>query len=157
MRRSVHRRWMVISVLVAMQALLLMAACGQGSGPVVLPTEEVVPEGPAGEVVLGGEDNGGQVALSVGQSLVVTLASNPTTGYSWQVAEGTGTVLAQVGEAIYRETPQEGTPLVGVGGTETFRFEARAAGQTSLLLEYRRPWEETVEPVETFSVDVVVR
>ena len=157
MTRSVNRTWIVALVLVAMPALLLVSACGQGSEPEALPTDEVVPEGPAGEVVLGGEDNGDQVALSVGQQLVVVLASNPTTGYSWQVTEGTGAVLTQVGEAIYREAPQEGTPLVGVGGTETYRFQARAAGQTKLVLEYRRPWEETAEPAETFAVNIAVQ
>jgi inhibitor of cysteine peptidase len=73
------------------------------------------------------------------------------------VAEGTGAVLAQLGEPIYRQAPQEGEDLVGVGGTETFRFEANGAGQTTLRLEYRRPWEEGVDPVETFAVEVVVR
>jgi len=141
-----------VVVLAAVLVLLVVAGCGTGA-----PEDEVLPEGPGGEVVLYAEDGGSQVTLDVGQVLVVVLASNPTTGYSWQVAEGTGTVLVQVGEVLYREAPQEGAPMVGVGGTETFRFEAKAVGQTKLVLEYRRPWEETVEPEGTFAVDVVVR
>jgi inhibitor of cysteine peptidase len=138
--------------LVAVLAVLLVAGCGPG-----VPAGEVLPEGPAGEVVLDAEDDGSQVALAVGQGLVVTLASNPTTGYSWQVADGLGPALAQVGEALYREAPQDGTPLVGAGGTETFRFEAKAAGQARLVLEYRRPWEENVEPIDQFELDVLVQ
>jgi inhibitor of cysteine peptidase len=151
MRGDVKRRWLGVVVLVA-GVVWLAAGCGAGE-----PADEVPAEGPAGEVVLRAEDDGGEVALAVGQTLVVTLASNPTTGYGWQVAEGPGPVLAQVGEAVYQEAPQEGTPLVGVGGTETFRFEGKDAGQTTLRLEYRRPWEEGVDPVETFTVAVVVR
>lgn len=151
MGRGAEQRWTVV-LLVAVMAVGLLAGCGPG-----VPAEEPPPESPAGEVLLDAGDDGTQLALDVGQVLVVTLASNPTTGYSWQVAEGLGPVLVQVGEVAYREAPQEGTPLVGAGGTETFRFEAQGAGQTRLVLEYRRPWEETVEPEETFAVDVVAR
>jgi len=150
MKRSQSRSWMV--VLAALAVMFLVAACGAGA-----PKDEVLPEGPGAQVVLEAGDDGSRVALAVGQMLVVKLASNPATGYSWQVAEGLGLVLAQVGEVEYREAPHEGTPLVGAGGTETLRFEAKSAGQTSLVLEYRRPWEETVEPEEAFSVEVMVR
>ena len=46
--------------------------------------------------------------------------------------------------------------MVGVGGTEIFRFEA-STGETSLSLVYHLPWEKDVEPLETFTVQVVVR
>jgi inhibitor of cysteine peptidase len=151
MDRRAERRGTVVLV-VAVLAVWGLAGCGRGG-----PADEVPQERPAGEVLLDSEDDGRQVDLAVGQGLVVTLASNPTTGYSWQVQEGPGPVLAQVGEVEYREAPQEATPLVGAGGTETFHFEAKAVGQTRLVLEYRRPWEETVEPEDSFAVEVVVR
>lgn len=150
MRKGAEVKWPMVLLVAVM--VFMLTGCGAGA-----PEDEVLPEGPGGRVVLEAGDDGSQVALVVGETLVVTLSSNPTTGYSWQVAEGPGPVLAQVGEVEYREAPQEGTPLVGAGGTETFRFEAKGAGQTRLVLEYRRPWEETVEPEESFSVEVVVR
>lgn len=48
-------------------------------------------------------------------------------------------------------------PLVGAGGWEIFRYKAINAGQMTLKLGYRRPWEEGVEPLITFSIQVVVR
>ena len=98
------------------------------------------------------EDNGGQVTLEVGQTLVLTLASNPTTGYEWEIAE--------IDEAILKETHHEYKAdwpvLIGSGGKEIWRFQAQSSGSTTLSLEYRRSWEKA-EPIETFGVEVVVR
>ena len=111
----------------------------------------------SGEVSLSAKDRGGQVEVDVGQVLVLTLESNPTTGYSWQVVEAEDSVLRQTGEAEFKETSEQDPAPLGAGGVEIFRFEAVGAGETRLELVYHRPWEEGVEPLETFSVRVVVR
>jgi inhibitor of cysteine peptidase len=46
--------------------------------------------------------------------------------------------------------------MPGSGGSETVRFTATAAGTTKLVLDYRRPWETDVPPVETVTIDVTV-
>ncbi len=48
------------------------------------------------------DDDGGQVTLEQGQILVVTLESNPTTGYQWEVVENQDSILEQVGEAEFK-------------------------------------------------------
>ncbi len=128
------------TVAVLLSALFLAVGCGS-----------------AQEVQIGADDDGRQIALDQGQVLVVTLGSNPSTGYSWQVAEIQEAILKQLGEAEFQASDPGGTPVVGAGGTETFRFEALKAGQTTLKLVYHRPWEKDVEPLDTFSVQVVVR
>jgi inhibitor of cysteine peptidase len=109
------------------------------------------------EILVEKKDNGSRVELKKGQTLVVTLESNPSTGYSWEVAEGMGTVLQQQGEAEFQPAKTGDQPLVGAGGSETLRFDVAAAGETTLKLVYHRPWEKGVEPLETFSVQVIVR
>jgi len=100
-------------------------------------------------------DSGKQITMKPGDIVTLTLASNPTTGYSWLVMEIDDTVLVQDGDPEYKPSPgSEG--LVGAGGTETFRFKAVSAGATSLNLGYMRPWE-SVQPIETFKVQVVVQ
>jgi inhibitor of cysteine peptidase len=146
---STKTLWRMGIVLALFGALLLAAACGSNDS---VPSDADSDQ----PVVLGAEDNGEQVQLASGQVLEVTLESNPTTGYSWEVSDVDGTVLSQVGEAEFQEAPKESEEMVGVGGTETFRFSA-AAGETTLTLVYHRPWEEDVEPLETYTVDVVVR
>lgn len=101
---------------------------------------------------IGEADNGGQVALGVGQTLVLTLKSNPTTGYKWQIAELDEAVLKGTSQEYKADQPV----LLGSGGNEVWQFQAQSSGSTTLRLEYRRPWEEDVEPFQTFSVQVVV-
>ena len=100
-------------------------------------------------------DNGKQITAKTGETLTLALDSNPTTGYSWQVLEINNTILVQQGDPEYKQAlGTEG--LVGSGGTETFRFNAAGAGTTTLKLGYMRPWE-SVPPIETFTVQVIVQ
>jgi len=107
--------------------------------------------GPAKEVKLDANDNGRQIDLQKGQTLVITLESNPTTGFMWEVVELDESILRQMGEAEF----QPESEALGAGGTETFRFQAMSPGQAALKLVYHRPWEEDVDPLETFSPQVV--
>ena len=99
-------------------------------------------------------DDGHEKQLKKGQTLVVTLEGNPTTGYSWEVAEPLDEqVLRQAGEPEFKQESE----ALGAGGVQILRFEAVNAGQTTLKLAYRRSWEKDVEPLETYSIQVVVR
>lgn len=102
---------------------------------------------------IGDTDDGRQVALEVGQTLVLSLDSNPTTGYQWEITELDEGILKQTGHEYEADQPV----LVGSGGKEVWRFQAQSSGSTTLSLGYRRSWEEGVEPIQTFSVEVVVR
>lgn len=125
------------SVIVALLAVLVLAVgCGTSK-----------------EVNLDANDDGSQVEIEKGQTLVIALEASPTTGYTWEAVELDEHILRQVGEPEFE--PQ--SDAVGAPGIQTIRFEAVGAGPTTLRLGYRRPWEENVEPVETFSIQVVVR
>ena len=99
-------------------------------------------------------DDGREKQLKQGQTLVVTLEGNPTTGYSWELAEPLDEqVLRQAGEAEFKSE----SDLIGAGGVQILRFEAVNAGKFTLKLVYHRPWEKDVEPLEAYSIQVVVR
>ncbi|MBU0512870.1 MAG: protease inhibitor I42 family protein [Chloroflexi bacterium] len=148
--RSSYYKVFAISMLV----LILAAGCG--------PSNEVVPDGDldlqidskASEIMIDSDDRDSQIDMTMGQVLIVSLPSNPTTGFQWEVAEIDGVVLQQ-GEATDYEASQP--VLEGSGGVETFYFEAKSAGQITLKLIYHRSWEEGVDPVDEFSVSVVVQ
>jgi len=117
---------------------------------------EGIPPVESEEVNVDEDNDGSQVELEQGQILVVTLESNPTTGYRWEVVETQESILEQMGEAEFKPSQTGEPPLIGAGGWEIFRFEAISAGQMTLKLGYQRPWEEGVEPIKTFSIQVVV-
>jgi inhibitor of cysteine peptidase len=99
-------------------------------------------------------ENAGQtIEMNVGDTLSVELEGNPTTGFTWEVAEMDLSVLKQIGETEF-ETDSD---LVGAGGVLTLRFEAIGSGQTTLKLVYHRPWEQDVPPEKTFEVHLVTK
>lgn len=86
------------------------------------------------------------IAAVTGQEFKVTLASNPTTGYSWALAKPLDGKLLALVTNIY-ERPE--TRLVGAGGNEVWTFKAVAAGKADIAFKYIRPWETNVPPVRT--------
>jgi len=102
-------------------------------------------------------DNGGRVYLKPGQVLVVTLESNPSTGYQWEVVAVDTAVLQQMGEAEFLPPVSTGKQIVGAGGMERFRFKALKVAESSLKLIYHRPWEKGEEPAGTFLIQIIVR
>ena len=92
--------------------------------------------------------------VAVGQTFVITLASNVTTGYHWELA---ASLNQEVVELVSSEYKASETKLVGVGGQEIWTFRAVGRGQIIINLKYVRPWEKDVAPVETASYTVVVR
>ena len=110
---------------------------------------------PAESVGVNEDDDGGLIELELGEILVVTLESNPSTGYRWEQAENNESILEQLGEAEFKPSETGDPPTVGAGGWEIFRFKAISAGQITLELVYHRSWED-VEPLKTFSIQVLV-
>jgi len=108
------------------------------------------------EIVLDETDDGATVKVKVNDWFKVSLKGNPTTGYTWTaiIAEEDAAILRQVGEPVYVSDSADDA-IVGVGGTYTFTFEALAAGEAVLKLEYARPWESE-PPLQTFTATVQV-
>jgi len=102
-------------------------------------------------IQIGPEQNGSTVTLKEGENFTVTLPSNPSTGYSWQ-PEFDAAFLSQVVEAEFEAE----SSLAGAGGAEIFEFKAVQPGTTTLTLNYERPWEENVDPVETFQIKLII-
>ena len=113
----------------------------------------VVMAGCAKTVEVNQEMNGGSVTLEQGQTLVLKLASNPTTGYDWEIVDLNAAILEQVGEVEYKSD----SGLTGSGGVNTYTFRAVESGNTQLSMVYHRSWEKDIPPIETFDLDVTVK
>jgi len=94
------------------------------------------------------------VRMAVGDSVTVTLCSNPTTGYVWtdpaQVANST--VVLQTSHA-FQEPP---SGLMGASGNEIWTFKALKSGQTTVSMAYGQPWLGGEQGVRTFTLTVAV-
>jgi len=102
---------------------------------------------------------GKEVEVAVGGSLIVTLESNPTTGFKWELTEVTDQTVLELVESKYepgKEARQE-PPVPGAGGTEIWSFKALKKGETTISMEYSQPWEQGVKAAETFVLTVVVK
>ncbi|WP_433657297.1 protease inhibitor I42 family protein [Nocardia sp. CA-128927] len=120
-------------------------------------TSSVAPtsaKGPAA-VTAGEGDNGQERRIAVGQSLVVTLPANPSTGYMWQITQLDANLLQAQGDPGFKPDPN--VPVApGSGGGSVWTFVGKAAGITTLSMEYLRPWEQGVEPAQTYSLTIKV-
>ena len=94
------------------------------------------------------------VQLKSGQNLILSLPSNPTTGYRWSIQDSAGGVLKGLGPEVYRNPEDAG--VVGAAGVSTWRFQAFAGGTGRLRLTYQQPWAPEVPPVETFDCAISV-
>ena len=110
------------------------------------------PQTPA---VVNASKSGGAVTLQTGDTLVVTLDAQPSTGYRWETLDLHGPVLVAVGSADY--LPAAVAPgTVGAPGDSVFRYQARDVGHATLELGYSRPFENGVAPARTVHYDVTV-
>lgn len=98
------------------------------------------------------KDSGKTVELRIGNTLVVDLPGNPSTGYSWETVSVDGSILQSSGNDAF--VPDSN--MIGAPGKVSLRFKAMAAGKTALKLAYRRVWEKEVPPLKAFELNVEV-
>jgi len=95
-------------------------------------------------------DDGRTVRAHVGDQIVLGLASNPSTGYSWKIVKRP----APLRVVSTRYVPPK-TKLVGAPGKYVATFAVRTAGKGTLRLVYVRATRPPTPAASTFSVRVV--
>lgn len=111
------------------------------------------------EVVLEASDSGSEVEVSEGTAITITLDSNVTTGFQWQLAGDLDeSVLKLEGnEYVGLEDVEGSEPIAGAGGQEVWTFTAAGPGEANLRLKYAQPWAGGMESDDTFEVTVSVK
>jgi inhibitor of cysteine peptidase len=103
------------------------------------------------EVVIGEANKGGTITLKDGDSLVVQLPENPTTGFRWGPTGATSQLLQRESD----DFAPAGSSALGAGGMRTFRYRAKGKGNAVLSFALARSWESG-SPASTFEVNVTV-
>lgn len=142
-----------IAAIVLGLTLVAGISCGGGNESPT-PTPTATPT--ANEVNVDASYNGSEVALAVGNQLIVTLDSNATTGYSWNLSAISDAAVIQYINDEYIAPEPTDPPLIGQGGQEVWTFEALAAGTATISMKYIQPWATDAEPAETFEITVNV-
>lgn len=133
--------------------IVATTGCGQAAekpvGPKVVPAKVAAPT-----KALTVADDNATVTVKAGTVVVVTLDSNITTGYAWDVSSIQGTVT-QLGKVEYKSHPQPpGRPRTGGGGVSTAKFTCASAGTSTVNMEYKQG--RAGQPGRTFTVKIVV-
>lgn len=99
-----------------------------------------------------------EVQVPVDSLLVVTLCSNPTTGFAWEAAEiSDQTVLEEKSHEFVSPDDINTAPRVGAAGQEVWTFKALKVGQSTISMAYSRPWEGGEKATWTYELQVVVK
>ena len=98
-------------------------------------------------------ENSKVIEASVGKSFTITLDSNPTTGYQWQITRQLDTGLLKLVDSKYI-APKTG--LVGAPGKEEWTFKATRAGKAIISFDYVRPWEKDEMPAQSDSFIIII-
>lgn len=125
-------------------ALSLAAGCGDEDAP--RPTT----------FQLATEDTGRTITMAVDDTLVVSLISNPSTGFGWSLQDPLPAALRMEGDRQY-VPPATKSAVVGAAGSEVFTFRAVEQGTVTLTLDYARPFEKGIPPEKTWAVAVIVQ
>lgn len=100
------------------------------------------------------KSGGATVRLTVGESTMVTLASNPSTGYGWRINTARSANLGAVAveEIGYQSGPGQ---MPGAPGVHRWRVTAKAPGGVKIVFDYARPWEH-VAPANRYTLRVKI-
>lgn len=90
---------------------------------------------------------------ATGQHFDFSLESNPTTGYSWQVAQAPDSNIVQLVNSYFAEPSGD---LVGAPGEEVWQFQAVAAGTATTVLEYSQLWDTATPPAKRYTLTINV-
>ena len=134
--------------LICIWSLLLMS----GTSAQTAQPSSAVAQGDAAALTVTDNDSGKDIDLTTGQTLIVKLKGNPSTGYGWSVSGDPAPLHLK---KSYPERSKSG--MAGAPQTTVFQFSAASAGVANLSLVYRRPWEHNTAPARTFTVRVNVR
>jgi inhibitor of cysteine peptidase len=105
-------------------------------------------------VALSQADSGGKFQLQPGQTLVIALEENPTTGYRWQIAASEENILKLISRNYEQAKTEPGK--LGVGGVATFNFEASGKGSLILKMIYIRATADS-DTARQFSAAIEIK
>jgi len=146
MKQRTQRGLTAGAAALGLAALLAVVLAGCGSG------EPAATSSPTTVRVTPAAVSGTSVNAKVGDTVVVSLDANPTTGYEWRFSAG-DTFTIESSKYVPDPNPEN---LAGKGGTQVVTLKVTKAGTSDLTGSYVRPWETpSPSPAAAATVTVV--
>ena len=115
-------------------------------------TAEIIPV--EGTISVTAKENGLTVKAAVGNLIRITLESNPSTGFNWELRD------FEFGAAIFYSSDlvarKAGNVLFGAPGDTVITLQAVKPGRQDITLVYRRQWEPPDQVAATFTFTLEV-
>lgn len=129
---------------------LLLTSCAASSST---PTATIPPPPVETQnIVLEPTDHTQLITVKAGETFDLVVPSNPSTGHHWNIIpELDGNIVEFAEQNFFADQPG----AVGSGGMEAWTFRAVSAGETTIVLGYYPPGNET-DPEETVTFSVRV-
>ncbi len=86
--------------------------------------------------------------VTAGRDFTLSLKSNQTTGYQWQLDGPLDEKVVRYESKEYKADQSRAGQNVGAGGVEIWKFKAVGKGSTDIRMKYVRPWEKDTKPAE---------
>jgi inhibitor of cysteine peptidase len=115
----------ITSVLAVALCVVVLAACGGGSGKPDFNNKAVVYT-----------NKGGDLTVAVKRAFVIALDANQSTGFVWNITQKPDPKIVKFTKKAYVAPT---TTVPGAPGTERFRFKAKKTGNATFTLSYARP------------------
>ncbi|MFN8621963.1 MAG: protease inhibitor I42 family protein [Chloroflexota bacterium] len=100
------------------------------------------------------------VTAPVGSTVVLTVCSNASTGYTWRKPVSSEPAIAVPGAFVDQQVPAptgDNPPIVGAPGAQVLSIAADASGTAVVSAKYQRPWEKKqAKSAWTFQLTVTV-
>lgn len=101
------------------------------------------------------------IEIQAGQNFIIELKSNPSTGYSWQVANEIDEQVIELVSSEYKansnKSADSNMPMVGAGGKDRWVFKGLTEGTAQIKLGYVRPWLNELDKVKPVIFNVTVK
>lgn len=85
-----------------------------------------------------------------GDTVIIRLDENPTTGYTWNMTSSSGV------ELLNDSYTQDTEAITGAGGLHQWTFKLTGNGEQNISGIYKRPWEENTGTEDTFVLNIMV-
>lgn len=95
------------------------------------------------------------VELTRPGSLIVSLGSNPATGFEWSDAQISDNSI--VAEQSFVYVPSQVEDVVGAPGKNVWVFDSQSPGTSTINMSYSRPWEGGEKDQWTLTINVTVK